>query len=80
MGAPRVGEIAGHLLAAARSPDTPVAAITHAGWVHQVEVRSTLATAKQLDLPSATTIVIGDVAAMDVRSPKQQPGPREARH
>ncbi|MGH9023382.1 MAG: uroporphyrinogen-III C-methyltransferase [Acidimicrobiia bacterium] len=67
MGAARIAEIAARLITGGISPDTPLAAITRAGWTNQTEIRTTLAGAASLVLPTTTTVVIGVVAAMDLR-------------
>jgi uroporphyrin-III C-methyltransferase len=67
MGAARIGLIAEQLVTGGLDPATPLAAITRAGWPEETETRATLADAADLDLPPATTMVIGTVAAADVR-------------
>lgn len=66
MGAARIGAIADRLLAAGRSPDTPVASITWGTRPQQTTVRATLATIGSHALESPATIVIGEVAAQDL--------------
>ena len=67
MGAARIGLIAKRLIAGGLHPATPLAAITRSGWSDETETRATLTDAVCLDLPPATTVVIGTVAAADVR-------------
>jgi uroporphyrinogen III methyltransferase/synthase len=66
MGVARIGKIAERLLASGRSPDTPVAAITWGTRPDQRTVRATLATIASKALEPPATIVIGDVAALDL--------------
>ncbi|MGH3721139.1 MAG: uroporphyrinogen-III C-methyltransferase [Pseudonocardiaceae bacterium] len=54
------------LAAGGTAPDTPVAAISAAGRPHQRTVRGTLARPPAARLPAPLTIVIGDVAAVNV--------------
>lgn len=54
------------LLTGGMPPDTPVAAISAAGRPHQRTVRGTLAQPPSARLPAPLTVVIGDVAALDV--------------
>lgn len=68
MGVERIGRIAKRLMIGGRSPDTPVAVIRWATTDRQHVVRSTLALVGDADLASPATIVIGDVAALDLRS------------
>ena len=67
MGAGRIAVITERLIAGGLDPATPLATITRAGWPDELQGRGTLADAADLDLPAATTIVIGAVAAADVR-------------
>jgi uroporphyrin-III C-methyltransferase len=69
MGVGRIGVIAKRLMIGGRSPDTPVAVISWATTDRQHVLRSTLAEIGHADLTAPATIVIGDVAAFDVRSP-----------
>jgi len=66
MGVARIGKIAERLLASGRSPDTPVAAITWGTRPQQRTVRATLATIASRKLEPPATIVIGEVAALDL--------------
>jgi len=54
------------LRAGGMPPDTPVAAISAASRPHQRTVRGTLAQPPSARLPAPLTVVIGDVAALDV--------------
>ncbi len=54
------------LRAGGMAPDTPVAAISAASRPHQRTVRGTLAQPPSARLPAPLTVVIGDVAALDV--------------
>src|SRR5581483_6124906 len=66
MGVARIRHIAQRLLDAGRPPDTPVAAITWGTRPEQHTVRATLATIADPPLQAPATIVIGDVAALDL--------------
>jgi uroporphyrinogen III methyltransferase / synthase len=66
MGVARIGRIAEQLVAAGRSPDTPVAAVQWGTRPEQRTVRATLATIADHDLGTPSTIVVGDVAACDL--------------
>jgi uroporphyrinogen III methyltransferase/synthase len=66
MGAARIGRIAAKLMAAGRSPDTPVAAVQWGTRPEQRTVRATLGTIAERPLGTPSTIVIGDVAAADL--------------
>lgn len=87
MGAARIATFTTRLLEAGMDPSTPVAAVTRAGWPDQAEVRTVLADAPSLALPPATTVVIGAMAATDLRSGAdpsallvRDPGPVEGGH
>lgn len=54
------------LRAGGMAPDTPVAAISAASRPHQRTVRGTLARPPSARLPAPLTVVIGDVAALDI--------------
>jgi uroporphyrin-III C-methyltransferase len=71
MGVERIARIAKRLMIGGRSPATPVAAIRWATTGRQHVVRSTLARIGDVDLESPATIVVGDVAALDLRSNAQ---------
>jgi uroporphyrin-III C-methyltransferase len=68
MGVGQIGEIAHHLQAAGRQPDTPAAAIRWGATPQQQVVRATLATLAEAirlaGLEAPATIVIGEVAAL----------------
>jgi uroporphyrin-III C-methyltransferase len=68
MGVGRIGIIAKRLMIGGLHPDTPVAAIRWACTEQQTVVRTTLAEVGHADLAAPTTIVIGAVAALDLRS------------
>ena len=57
------------LRASGMAPDTPVAAISAASRPHQRTVRGTLAQPPSARLPAPLTVVIGDVATLDVTCP-----------
>ena len=65
MGVARIRRIADALVAAGRSPDTPVAAVQWGTRPEQHTVRATLATIGDAELGTPSTIVVGDVAACD---------------
>lgn len=67
MGAAQLAVIAERLLAAGLDPATPLVAVTRAGWDDQAELRAALGDAAGLHLPPATTVVVGRVAALDLR-------------
>jgi uroporphyrinogen III methyltransferase / synthase len=66
MGVARIGRIATELMAAGRSPDTPVAAVRWGTRPEQRTVRATLSTIADQQLGTPSTIVIGEVAASDL--------------
>ncbi len=66
MGVARIGRIAAELMAAGRSPDTPVAAVRWGTRPEQHTVRATLATIGDQPLATPSVIVVGDVAAEDL--------------
>jgi uroporphyrinogen III methyltransferase/synthase len=66
MGVARIGQIAERLLASGRSPDTPVAAVTWGTRPEQRTVRATLGTIAEQSLDPPATIVIGEVAGLDL--------------
>jgi uroporphyrinogen III methyltransferase / synthase len=66
MGVARIRRIAAQLMAAGRSPDTPVAAVQWGTRPEQRTVRATLATIGDQPLGTPSTIVIGEVAASDL--------------
>ncbi len=67
MGVARIGRIAAALMAAGRPPDTPVAAVQWGTRPEQRTVRATLGTIGEQALGTPSTIVVGDVAAHDLR-------------
>lgn len=71
MGVARLERITGALLAAGRDPDTPAAAVRWGTRPDQQTVRATLATlapaVAEAGLASPATIVVGRVAAQDLR-------------
>jgi siroheme synthase len=54
-------------MAAGRSPDTPVAVVHAATTSEQQVVRLTLAEVGHAELVAPSTIIVGDVAALDLR-------------
>jgi uroporphyrinogen III methyltransferase / synthase len=66
MGVARIRRIAAQLMAAGRSPDTPVAAVQWGTRPEQRTVRATLSTIGDQPLGTPSTIVIGEVAASDL--------------
>lgn len=67
MGARRARRIADRLIAGGMAPDTPVAVITEATQPTQRELRTTLAALGAEPVPNPSVIVIGEVAAIDLR-------------
>ncbi|MGH3512788.1 MAG: uroporphyrinogen-III C-methyltransferase [Pseudonocardiaceae bacterium] len=63
------------LLTGGMPPDTPVAAISAANRPHQRTVRGTLAQPPSARLPAPLTVVIGQVAALDVTAGCAYPQP-----
>ncbi len=68
MGIERRGEIADELIVGGLSPDTPTAVIESAWTEQQRVVRSSLADLASLDVKAPATIVIGEVAALELGS------------
>ena len=66
MGVGGIGAIAKRLIAVGRSPATPVAVVHAATTSEQRVVRLTLADVGHADLAAPSTIVVGDVAALDL--------------
>jgi uroporphyrinogen III methyltransferase / synthase len=66
MGVARIAAIAKALMAGGRSPDTPVAAVQWGTRPNQTTVRATLGTIAHHRLGTPSTIVVGDVAALDL--------------
>lgn len=67
MGAARAAEVAQRLLDGGMAPDTPVAVVTDATLPTQTDVRTTLAELGSVPVRNPSTIVIGAVAALDLR-------------
>ena len=68
MGAARAASIRDRLIAGGMPPSTPVAIIANATQPQQTETRATLAELGKQPIESPATIVVGDVAALDLRS------------
>ena len=68
MGAARAAAIRDRLIAGGMPASTPVAIIGNATHPDQTEIRCTLADLGEQPIHSPTTIVVGDVAALDLRS------------
>jgi uroporphyrinogen III methyltransferase/synthase len=66
MGAARAARIADALMAGGLSPTTPVASVHWGTRAEQTVLRADLATIGQHDLPAPSTIVVGEVAALDL--------------
>ena len=66
MGAGRIDEIARRLVAAGRSPDTPVAAVRNGTRPDQRTTRTTLGAIAVAGVQAPSAIVVGDVAALDL--------------
>ncbi len=73
MGAGRVGLIAEALLAGGRAPSTPVAAVRWGTRPNQRTLRGTLGKLGDLGVESPSAIIIGAVAALDLRWFEQRP-------
>jgi len=73
MGMANRAEIARRLVDAGRPPDTPVVVVHRGTTSTQASVRTTLAGLVQVDLGPPCTIVIGPVAALDLRSSERGP-------
>lgn len=69
MGAAHRRRIAERLMAGGMSPSTPVLAVRWATSSQQASVRTTLAGLPSVALGAPLTIVIGEVAGLDLRSP-----------
>lgn len=67
MGVARIGRIAERLMAAGRSPDTPVAAVRWGTRPQQHTIRATLGTIADQPLEAPSVIVVGEVAAVELR-------------
>ena len=68
MGASRMQTIAGRLMAGGLAPSTPVVAVRWATTAVQEVLRTDLASVGALRLESPTTVVVGAVADLDLRS------------
>ncbi|MGD0378627.1 MAG: uroporphyrinogen-III C-methyltransferase [Acidimicrobiales bacterium] len=73
MGMAARAEIARRLVEAGRSPETPVLVVHRGTTSTQASVRTTLAALADVDLGPPATIVIGPVAALDLRAPVRGP-------
>ncbi len=69
MGAAHRDRIAQRLMAGGMSPLTPVLAVQWGTGPHQTSLRTTLADLPAADVGPPVTIVIGEVAGLDLRSP-----------
>jgi uroporphyrin-III C-methyltransferase len=69
MGAGRMALIAKRLMAGGLPPDTPVTAVHWGCTDRQVVIRTRLDDVGDHDLSAPSTIVVGDVAGLDLRSP-----------
>jgi uroporphyrin-III C-methyltransferase len=67
MGVGQIASIAKRLMAAGRPPATPVAVVHAATTSEQLVVRLTLADVGEADLVAPSTIIVGDVAGLDLR-------------
>jgi uroporphyrinogen III methyltransferase/synthase len=67
------GAIAGKLIDAGRDASTPVMAVEWGTWPAQRCVRTTLGRLASTDLDAPATIVIGDVAALDIAWVEKRP-------
>ena len=68
MGVGRIATIAKRLMVGGLDPDTPATAVRWGCTDQQTVVRTTLAEIGHADLSAPTTIVIGEVAGLDLRS------------
>jgi len=73
MGGARRADLASRLLDAGRRPETPVLLVESGTMPEQRSVRTTLAELGSVDIGSPTTIVVGEVAAMTLRSYEDRP-------
>ena len=77
MGLSHLEQIAGSLLAAGKSPDTPAAVLSGGNAVHPAAVRATLGTivqrAREADVRPPAVIVVGGTAAMDLSGTVEKP-------
>lgn len=68
MGVAKIDTIAKRLIVGGRHPDTPVVAVRWACTDRQHVTRTTLANIGHAELAAPTTIIVGDVAGLDLRS------------
>ena len=68
MGAARAESIRDRLIAGGMPASTPVAVVGNATQPNQTEVRTTLSELGRQPVLSPATIIVGDVAALDLRS------------
>ena len=73
MGMAARAEISRRLVAGGRDPDTPVLVVHRGTAPAQQSVRTTLAALADVELGPPCTIVVGSVAALDLRSPPTGP-------
>jgi len=73
MGMANRAEIARRLVDAGRPPDTPVVVVHRGTTTTQADVRTTLAGLAEVELGPPCTIVIGPVAALDLRAARGGP-------
>jgi uroporphyrin-III C-methyltransferase len=78
MGMSERADIARELMEGGRPPDTPVAVVHWGATSRQQVVRSTLDRLAAVDLPPPAAIVIGPVAALDLRPRSEGPRPGPA--
>jgi siroheme synthase len=69
MGAANIGDIATRLQRGGLAADTPAVAVRWATTDQQEIVRATLATIAQAGVHAPATIVVGSLAALDLRDP-----------
>jgi len=74
MGASRMAAIAGRLMAGGLPPTTPVVAVRWATTDRQEVLRTDLASVGSISLESPTTVVVGQVAGLDLRWLPAPPG------
>ncbi len=74
MGMSERAEIAARLIESGRIPSTPVAVVHWGTTPRQQVIRTTLDALAAVELPAPSVIVVGRVAALDVRSTVENPG------
>jgi uroporphyrin-III C-methyltransferase len=79
MGVASRGEIARRLMAGGLAPDTPVTVVESGTLDRQRTVRTDLGGLAAVEVVNPATIVIGSVAALDLRSPAFRSNPRAGR-